>query len=323
VTARIRSIAARLLTWDTVLAVTFLGASATSIIVASIEPGLIGSHAVVYTDAARAWLAGGDPWSVGPPMVVYAGPPPMLLLYAPFTLLPPEVVRYGWVALDAILAAVALSRLGVPLYWLAFPPLAEAIVLGHPEVVVLALLVLGGSILSGLAAVVKVYAGLPLLAERRWRAVALATAVILVTVPILPWGRFVAELPMIQASLARQNVGDSTFGDPILMVIGVVSLAVLGRRRALWLAVPVLWPYAQPEYKIMTLPILPPLVAFFWAIPVPGLTLLGVTIWAALLLTRMRVRIPDRIARAIEPAARLRPGGALPPFATAGLAPRS
>lgn len=294
------------------LAVAFGAISATSIVLLVVEPGLIGSHAVIYTEAARVWLAGGDPWTVGPSMVVFSGPPPMLLLFAPLTFLPDEIVRYGSVAADALLAFTAISRLGLPRYWLAFPPLVEAVVLGHPEVVVLALLVFGGSVISGLATIVKVYAAGPLLAERRWRALALAAVVAVVTVPFLPWGRFIDELPMIQANLARQSVGDSTYGQPILMAIGLVSLAILGPRTALWLAVPVLWPYAQPVYKVMSIPKLPPIVALCWAIPVPGMTLVGVAVCAALVVAKSRITFPARVVALMQPAARPLPaaGGA-------------
>jgi hypothetical protein len=202
-----------------------------------------------------------------------------------------------------VIAAWVIRRLGMPAYWLAFPPLFSAIILGHVEILVLAAIVLRGP-LSGLAAVIKPYAALPLLAERRWRALAVSTAVLVVSLPFLPWTRFFEDLQSIGATLARQHVGDSTFGDPVLMAIATVALLSLGLRRALWLAVPVLWPFAQPIYKSMTLPVLTPVLALFWALPVPGATLLGVVAFAVLVRIDAVRALPALLRTGIQPIAR-------------------
>ncbi len=298
------------------LAIAFAMGSAWSVVVAIVEPGIVGSHAAIYAEAARAWLSGGDPWQVGPSLVVFAGPPPMLLPFAPFAFLPGDVTRFTWVVIDVAIAALTLRRLALPAHWLAFPPLFEAIVLGHPEVLVLGLLVLGGAA-SGLAAVVKAYAALPLLAERRWRAIGVAAAVALVTIPILPWTTFLEQLPEVSANLARQDVGDSTFGQPLLMAIGAIALLALGPRRALWLAVPVLWPYAQPIYKAMTVPVLPPIVALAWATSIPGFTLGGIIAYAVLTVIDPRRALPRWLHDGIRPVATWPDGAA----AGAGRAP--
>jgi hypothetical protein len=269
--------------------VTFIAGASSSALVAFIQPAGLGSHANIYAAAAAAWLIGGDPWSVGPPAAVFAGPPPMLLPYLPFVLLPIDVTRLAWFIGDLVLAAWVIRRLGLRAYWLAFPPLFAAIILGHVEVLVLGLLVLRGP-LAGLAALVKPYAALPLIAERRWAALLVATVAAGVTFPFLPWSRFFDEAHSIAGTLARQNVGDSVFGDPVRMAIGALALAALGYRRALWLAVPLLWPYAQPIYKAMTLPALCPIVAVAWALPVPGATFFGIVALAALVtLDRFRL----------------------------------
>lgn len=272
--------------WNLVLLLAFIPGAASWALIVLIYPEGLGSHASNYTAAAAAWLAGGNPWTVGPPTAVYAGPPPMLLPFVPFIPLSVDVIRVAWFVLDVVLAIWVFRRLGLGPHWIAFPPMFAAIVLGHIEVVVLALLVLRGP-LAGLAAVIKPYAVLPLLAERNWRALAVGAVVLIATAPFLPWLRFLQEAPLINATLARQDVGDSTFGDPVLMVIGVIALAALGLRRALWLAVPVLWPYAQPIYKLVSIPVLSPILAIAWALPFPGATLVGVVLFAVL------VRVDD------------------------------
>lgn len=264
------------------LAAAFTAGSAWWALVVIIDPAGLGSHATIYASAAAAWISGGDPWSVGPATAIFAGPPPMLLPYLPFAGLPADLTRIAWFVGDLVVAAWTIRRLGLPAYWLAFPPLFEAIILGHVEVLVLGLLVVRGPI-SGLAALVKPYTALPLLAGRRWRALAFAALAGVATVLFLPWGRFLAEAPSIAATLARQDVGDSLFGNPIGMVAAVIALATLGLRRALWLATPLLWPYAQPMYKTMTIPVLVPVLALFWALPFAGATLAGIVAFAALL----------------------------------------
>ena len=288
--------------WDALLLLAFLPGAALWALIVIAHPEGLGSHANIYTGAAAAWLSGGDPWSFGPPAAVFAGPPPMLLAYLPFLPLPIDVTRLAWFALDLGVAAWVLRRLHMRAHWLAFPPLFASIILGHLEVLVLGFLVLRGP-LAGLAAVVKPYAALPLIAERRWTALAVAAIVLLVTLPVLPWTGFIAQAGAISEAIVRQNVGDAVFGDPVLMGVGLIALGALGFRRALWLAVPLLWPYAQPIYKTMTLPVLTPLIAIFWALPVPGMTLVGVVALAVLVTVDRFRPLPGWLKLGIEPAA--------------------
>lgn len=277
--------------WNIVLPLVFALVSGRYALEGILDFRSVGSHASIYTDAARAWLAGGDPWRVGPPAAVFAGPPPMLLPFVPFIGLPLDVTRFVWVVGSLLLAIWTLRRLQLPGYWIGFPPIFQSIQLGHPEVLVLFLVVLGG-LPSGLAILIKPYAGLPLLAERRWRAIALGLLVLIVSAPILPWTLFVQEFAQISGTAAGQTHGDSTFGQPVLMVVAAVALASLGMRRALWLAVPLLWPSAQPNYKVITLPQLSPVLALLWAVPVPGLTLVAIVVEAVLLRLATRVAVP-------------------------------
>lgn len=281
------------------LITTFAIGSARALLFIVLEPGILGSHGRIYTDAARAWLTGGDPWSVGPQDVIFAGPPTMLLPFAPFTLLSGDAVAVLSVVGTAALGFWSLRRMGLPVYWLLFPPLFGSILLGHPEVFVLALLVAGGP-LSGLAAVIKPYAGFALLAERRWWAIGVAGAVVLGTAPFLPWFRFFDELPQITGNLARQAQGDSTFGNPVLMVVAVVALVRLGLRRALWLATPLIWPAAQPGYRLASMPALSPLIAACWALPIPYAALVGVVLEAVAIQVGRRRHLPTFIQLGID-----------------------
>jgi hypothetical protein len=127
---------------------------------------------------------------------------------------------------------------------------------------------------------------LPLLAERRFRSLMLAAALTLVTLVILPWRQFLDELPFITSSLALHAEDLSAFGEPVGMVLGVVALALLGARRGLWLATPVLWPSTQLHYAAMCVPALTRATALCFALPIPGAPLVGVVV--AAILRRLR-----------------------------------
>jgi len=228
----------------------------------------------------------------------------MMLPFGPFVGVPHDLTRIVWVVGMALVLVWTLRRLHLPAYWIAFPPFVQAVILGHPEILVLALLVIGGSF-AGLAALIKPYAGVALLAERNVRGLAVAAVGLLVLFPFLPWMQFFNELPFISSTLARQSHGDSVFGQPVLMVIGAVALLSLGLRRGLWLSVPVLWPYAQPIYKVMTVPFLSPLVALLWALPIPAATLLGVVAEAVLLQLASRRSLPAWLLAGLGPVAPL------------------
>ncbi len=290
--------------WDLLLIVVFSVVSAWSVVVAIYEPGIVGSHAIVYTEAASTWLSGGNPWTAGPEAVVFAGPPPMLIPFVPFIALPDLATRTIWVIGMALLAIWTIRRLGLPRYWIVFPPIFQAIVLGHLEISILWLLVIGGPI-SGVAILIKPYAAAATLAERRWSAFIVAGALLVISVPILPWASFVDQFAGIAATLEKQATGGvSTFGSPLLMAIAIVSLAALGIRRGLWLSVPVLWPHAQFLYKSSSIPQLSPLIAVFWAIPVPGLTLIGIALEAALTQSARFWTIPGWLRQGMTVAAR-------------------
>jgi len=106
--------------WSIVLPIIFALGSADFALAGFLDPRSIGSHALIYTDAARAWLTGGNPWTVGPPGAVFAGPPTMLLPFVPFVPLPGDVTRLIWVGGSVLLAAFVLRRLNVPGWWIGF-----------------------------------------------------------------------------------------------------------------------------------------------------------------------------------------------------------
>src|SRR3954468_19341562 len=116
---------------------------------------IVGIAADHYQRAANAWLAGGDPWSVTTGGgISYASAPHTLLFYVPTSVLPLATATAFWVILGLVAAVWLVHRLGVPMWWLAFPPLVQSIWNGNPQTIMLALLVLGGSVAAALAVLV-------------------------------------------------------------------------------------------------------------------------------------------------------------------------
>lgn len=206
----------------------------------------------IYRTAATAALAGQDPWATPAGALAFAGPPPTLLLFVPLTFVPLEVAIAIATAVFLAAAVWAVRSLRLPLWWILFPPVLECLIVGNPDVLVLALLLLRGP-LAGLAIVAKVYGIIPLVYQRRWRAVALGLAVSAISLPL--WPAFLASLPGVEGSLAAQSEGFSAWGT-WWMVPTIIALWVLRRRGAEWLVVPGLWPHTQIHYAAMSLPVM-------------------------------------------------------------------
>ena len=275
-----------LATWDPflqrILPIVFAVSTGFQLTKYVVVPEGIGFDARLYVTAAREWLSGGDPWSVSSLGIPFGAPPPTLLAFVPFTPLPDALVAAIWVLGSFALATLAIRALHLPWWWICFWPIVDGAMIGNPDIAVLALLVIAGHRLDALAPVLKIYAVLPLLAERRWKSLAAFALILLVTAPILPWGRWIAALPTISLGLQRFAGTTSVSGDPILMVVGIVVLASLAYRRAGWLAVPLLWPWTQTHYLALSVPALTPLLAILWSVPglPPLVTLLSVTLVA-------------------------------------------
>jgi hypothetical protein len=252
------------------------------------EPGAFGYDARLYSIAARAMIEGHDPYAAPLGGGIVIVPPTTLLTFVPFAYVDLAVVTVVCVLGNLLLAAYILRRLGLPAWWIAFPPFFVPILVGSCEILMVAALLFGNR-LSGLAVVIKPYAALPLIAERRWYSLAIAGLIFLVSLLVLagPWSVFLLELPRIQQAAVLQMPNVNASSDPLLFVVALAALASLGIRRALWLATPVLLPRAQIHYAAMTLPALTPLLAFFWALPIPFATTIGIVV----------VAVVDRVQR--------------------------
>jgi hypothetical protein len=171
-----------------------------------------------------------------------------------------------------VLAVVAsfwmLRKLGLPWWWITFPPLVDNLWNGNPQLFLIPLL-LGPA--AWLAPIVKAYAVVPLVIQFRVRTLAITALVGLITLPILPWATFIGHLSTTTAVLSEQSQGGmSAWIFPVLVPFAVIALFVMGRQRASWWFVPALWPSTQWYYSLMAMPALTPITAAILAAPVQG-----------------------------------------------------
>lgn len=242
----------------------------------------IGQDVEIYYRGVQEWLQGRDPWAaqvVVPPNHVfsYAGSPATTVLLAPSALLSEGQFTVLWLALSAVSAVAIVRWLKLPMWWLLFPPTVEAMYSGNPQLVVLMLLLAGagraGVVWDSIAVVLKVYAVIPLLGERKLRRVCLALVLTMATVVVAPslWIHYAQEFGAISARLARESDnGWSAFYHPKLLVPTAIAILLLWRRdpkAAAWLAVPALWPSTEFHYSTFAQPVMTPLLAVLLAFP--------------------------------------------------------
>ena len=251
------------------------------------KPDALAIDARHYQRAAAAWLNGGDPWNVTEGGVRFAAGPHTLLFYAPTSILSLEVSEIVWMALGLAASIWLVRRLGLPIWWLAFPPLAHGIWNGNPQTIVLALLVTGGTITAVLAVGLKLYAGVALVLRPRYAVI--AGIVLAVTLPFLPWQLYLKDAGIIASALATAWNG-SAWRIPLLIPPTLLGLWVLRRQGAEWLAIPAVWPATEFYFVAMALPAVVgrPLLAAALALPMPLMTPIVVMVMAALELRRDR-----------------------------------
>lgn len=238
----------------------------------------VGIDARIYYHGSAAWLSGGAPWSTsallnGRPFS-YAGLPPTVILLAPLTVLPEEAFVWLWLVLSLGAAVAVVRALRLPPVWLLYPPLLYGVMAANPHVVILALVVAGGTWGGAFAAVLKIVAIPPLLGERRWRALLVAAGMTALTLVLAPglWSEFFREAGSIQNTINTESGGGlSAWGTPVVFIPTAVALAVLAcldLRAAAWLVVPALFPTTQYYYAMFALP-LDPFLAASMAFPLP------------------------------------------------------
>jgi hypothetical protein len=265
----------------------------------AVQLGTLAIDLRIYRAAADAAIHGADPWQARVDGLTFAGAPPALLPYIPAALIPENAAVALYLAVSVVAALFVVRALRLPLWWLLFPPLAETILVLNSDVLVIALLVAGGRFAFS-SVVVKVYAVIPLLLQRRWRSAVLGSVVCLIALPLVP--QFLADRESITASLEAQSFGGLSAWGSWLLVPTVVALIALLGRGAEWLTIPAVWPYTQLHYNVLALPIAAasPTVAFllsFAVWPLPAIAAIFYAIELVVRETAEPYRRPSEIAR--------------------------
>ena len=259
----------------------------------------VGVDSRIYQAATITWLAGGDPWKVEQLGVPYAAAPWNLLTYVPTSLLPLDVSVALWMLLGLLAAVAVLRRLGLPLWWLAFPPLVQALWNGNDQPIVLAGLLIGGGWGVTVATAMKLYAIVPAVLGYRWREVALCASVLLVAAVALPWGSYLSHDAAVSDIATHAWNGSATAFAP-LIPFTVAALLVLRNEGWEWFAIPAVWPGTQPYYSIFAIPALTNRwMAAAFALPVPLVPPLAVVGYAAYRLLRRPP--PSRVTEQTQP----------------------
>jgi hypothetical protein len=174
------------------------------------------------------------------------------------------------------LATIRLLRL--PWWWLSFPPLVQCFLSANVQSLLIPLVLVG---LGPVAVLLKVYAGIPLVLLGRWRSTIVAFVVLLATAPLIPWGQFIEQLPVITERLNDQSKYTLPLIPTALLTLSALSaMAFVGRWDAAWLAVPALWPSPQYYYRTLAMPIRHDGVAALVALPIPGSPVLALVLLA-------------------------------------------
>jgi hypothetical protein len=242
---------------------TFLG-----LVQATMDTRYIFFDARLYVAATRAWLDGNDPWQVQLAGNYFAAPPPTLLPLVPFAVLPGDSGHLALAAAVAAGAVASVRMLGLPWWWLLFPPLVQSVISGNVQSLLVPLILAGA---GPIAALLKVYAVVPLVILGRWRELIALAALLILTIPILPWQPFLADIGTIAGRLSSQN--ENGLPNVVLLVLApavAAALWIVGRERAAWLAVPAIWPAQQFYYGTLVMPTRSKIAAAIVAFPVAG-----------------------------------------------------
>ena len=234
------------------------------------------ADARVYRLASLAWMQGLDPWGATE-LYPFAASPPTLVFMAPFALVPESVAIPAFVALSVGMVVFAVRTLRLPIYWVLWPPLVDAILVGNPDAMLVGLLL---TTLAPLAVLAKVYAVIPVVSGGRWRALIVALILLALTAPFLDWNLYLShwdELRTVQTG-AAQNF--SAWATPLLIPTAI-ALAIIGPRRAGWLVVPAVWPNTQFHYADIGLPAARhPILSLGLSVPVPLVAPASVIVFA-------------------------------------------
>ena len=240
----------------------------------------IGLDTKIYRLAAIKALSGGDPWTAQSGPYLFGAPPPTVIAAMPLAVLPEQVAVLVWALVLVVAAYVSVRLLRLPIWWMLFPPMVSSVLVGNPDILVVALLLSGSWLAGGVAPLFKVYALVPLIALGRGRALLLAASLLALSLPL--WLTYLPQAFAVADTLRAQSLGGFSAYGTVLLIPTIAALALLDRRTSAWLLVPAIWPYSQFHYSCIALPALGVASAFAMSIPLrplPAITVLAIATW--------------------------------------------
>lgn len=198
--------------------------------------------------------------------------------------------------------------------------MTEGLFAANPQIVLFGLLIVGGPAARALATGLKVYAIVPVVARREWRAAAAITALLGLSVVagIGLWSTWISDFGAISARVTQESHGGTSatllldpriFGNalprdglirwlPGILLYALVALLVLAAalrdvRAAGWLAVPLLWPAAEYHLATMAIPAARRLSTWVIAIATPPTYLVGLILLAWEISARRRAIVDE------------------------------
>jgi hypothetical protein len=255
----------------------------------------------IYRNAAVELASGRDPFGAFARWNGvdwhFAAPPVAAQAFVPFVLVPEWLGLAVFAVLSVTVLYLALRRLRLPLWWMFFPPAVEGFMAMNPQVLVVGLLITGSAWTSVLAAWLKVYAVIPMVARRQFKAVGVLAASVFVSVAVSPraWDEYISRYGEISGRLLSESGGGlsaTIFLDPKVLplgpglaIVGIVAALVLlvalrDVRSAGWLVVPLLWPAAEYHYATFALPIARRISTWILAVPLVPTYLVGLVVLA-------------------------------------------
>lgn len=242
----------------------------------------LANDALVYRAGAAAFVAGGDPWSAGYHGWTFAAPPLQALIFAPAALVPVPVFVAFWTGLSVIAAIAIVRRIGLPAWWVAYPPLILGVALGNPSVVGMGVLLVGGPLVG----VILRPQLLPVVSPRT---IAMFGGLSLVVVALRP--DFLTGLAETLARYQAESGAPVNFWLHPLAIPALAALALLwrvDRHAARWLLMPAVGPAMGWYGFAMVLPVASVPLAVACAVPIPGLGAAAITAYATIRWCRER-----------------------------------
>ena len=245
------------------------------------DAGNLFLDAHIYYQATATWLDGGNPWTTTYRGVPFAGIPPTLLLNVPLVPFGEQIAVAIWAVANTLAVIFIISRLRLPAWTLFLLPIVEGWLGASPDLALAALLLAGG---GWIAALTKPYSAPVLVADRRWRQIAVAVVVGVITIPFLPWGLFYESRDLIAQTFARfAGYPLSASGNMVLLGLVALALISLGWRRGFILFTPGLVAQ-QPHYIVFSMEAVrwSRLLALAFTVPLPHAAAVGIVLYAVI-----------------------------------------